>query len=236
VNDWANLIIHFEKFLERPVKENYDKALRPYAIYLLCFAYFMQANKTIDVELAKKITSLHESAKAWIRPDESWDVYAKRKFKEYEIKKNFDKFDELFVRCDGLRDGQQWDQCLNILETEFTDLLADPKNLENRDYFAVYYYLKGCCQKGKKQYEEAELTLRKTLKEEGNLKNEIWIIPFTWLVLGEMFLDMKKWQESSDCFDKTKNYKDYDFEKILAVRIYGWRQTISKHLPAVKPK
>jgi len=231
VNNWDGFIVHVEKFLERPIKQNYDKSMRPYACYILSFAYYMKANKVIDDQLLKKITTLHENALTWTRPDESYDNYAKRKISDFEKKKTFDRFEELWIRCDSLRDGHQWDQCLSILDTEFTDLLADPENLSKRDYFAAYYYLKGCCQKGKKMYEEAELTLRKSLKEEGKLTTETWLIPFTWLVLGEMFLEMKKWKDSSECFDKTKNYKDYDFEKILTVRIYGWRQTINKNSP-----
>jgi tetratricopeptide (TPR) repeat protein len=144
-------------------------------------------------------------------------------------KGTFDKFDELFNRCDTLREGQQWNECLKILEGELTDLLADPGNLSKRDYFATYYYIKGCCQKGLKLYDEAELTLRKAIKEEGKLAAETWLVPFSWLVLGEMFIEMKKWEDAGQCFDKTKNYKDYDWEKVLAVRIYGWRQTINKN-------
>jgi len=229
LNSWDKVISYFEKFLERPVKENYDKALRPYTCYLVSFAHFMQANGKIDDELKKKITTFHENAKTWFRPDESWDIYAKRKISEFSAKHTFDKFDELFIRCDSLREGQQWDQCLQILENDYTDLLADPDNQTKRDYFAVYYYLKGCCQKGKKQYEEAEITLRKLFKEEGKISTETWLVPFTWLVLGEMFIEMKKWEEASTCFDTTKNYKDYDWEKVLGVRVYIWRQTITKN-------
>jgi tetratricopeptide (TPR) repeat protein len=234
VNNWEKVIVHFEKFLQRPVKENYDKALRPYACYILSFAYFMQSNKTLDDALKTKINTTHENAKSWMRPDESWDKYSLRKIKEYEKKQTFDPFDQLFIRCEALREGHQWDQCLKILESEFTDLLAIPENLSKRDYFAVYYYMKGCCQKGMKCYEEAELTLRKALKEEGGLATEVWIIPFSWLVMGEMFIEMKKWEEASKCFDTTKNYKDYDWEKVLAVRIYAWRQTINKNWKGAK--
>jgi len=229
LNDWDKVIIHYEKFLQRPVKENYDKALRPYTCYILSFAYFTQAGKQINDQLLKKINELHTNAKSWIRPDESFDLYAKRKIKEFSEKKTFDKFEELTIRCEGLREGQQWDRCLDILETEFTDLLAVPDNQSKREYFALYFYIKGACQKGKKLYEEAELTLKKAIKEDGKLTKEKWIIPFSWLVLGEMYLEMKKWDEASECFDKaTKDYKDYDWEKVVAFRIYGWRQTISK--------
>jgi len=202
LNNWDKVIIHYEKFLQRPVKENYDKALRPYTCYILSFAHFILAGKQIDDQLLKKINELHTNAKNWIRPDESYDLYAKRKIKEFSVKKTFDKFDELTIRCEGLREGQQWDRCLEILDSEFTDLLAIPDNLSKRDYFALYFYIKGACQKGKKLYEEAELTLRKAIKEEGKLSKELWIIPFSWLVLGEMYLEMKKWDEASDCFDK----------------------------------
>jgi tetratricopeptide (TPR) repeat protein len=89
VNNWEKVILHFEKFLERPVKESYDKALRPYVCYFLSFAYFMQSNKIIDDQLKKKISTVHENAKNWIRPDESWDLYSKRKIKEYEKKRHF---------------------------------------------------------------------------------------------------------------------------------------------------
>jgi len=88
VNNWEKVIVHFEKFLQRPVKENYDKALRPYACYILSFAYFMQSNKTIDDALKTKINTTHENAKSWVRPDESWDTYSLRKIKEYEKKTN----------------------------------------------------------------------------------------------------------------------------------------------------
>jgi len=235
LNDWENVIVHFEKFLQGPVKEDIDKALRPYASYILGFSYWITSpndpeNKKITIE---KIVKLYISAKEWVRPDESFDKYAKRKMSEFIQKKCFDEFDELFVPAEASREGKQFQKCLEILE-KMSLLLEKPENSTKREYFGIYNYLKGSCLKGVKNYEEGAQTLRKAIAENGKITKETWIVPLSWLVLAEMTMEQKQWTEASSYFDKLKDFKDYDWDKIAAVRIYGSKQTLEKYLKQKK--
>jgi len=91
LNDWEKMIEHFEKYLQGPIKEDSDKTGRPYAAYLVGFAYWISSPKDPESKKAayEKILKLYNTAKDWVRPDESFDKYAKRKMSEFQQKKMF---------------------------------------------------------------------------------------------------------------------------------------------------
>jgi len=231
LNDWEKVIEYFGKFIQGPIKEDADKAFRPYAAYIIGFAHWISGpqdaeNRKITYE---KIVKLYNSAKEWVRPEESFDRYAKRKMTEFLQKKCFDEFDEVFVPAEASREGKQYQKCLEMLE-KMLPILEKPENSTKRDYFAIYNYLKGSCLKGLKNYEECADILKKAIAENGKITKETWIVPLSWLVLAEMTMEQKRWSEASTYFDKMKDFKDYDWEKIAAVRVYGCRQTLEKYL------
>jgi len=115
-------------------------------------------------------------------------------------------------------------------------IIKKPENATKREYFATYFYLKGSCLKGLKNYEEGTETLKKAIAEDGKITKETWIVPLSWLVLAEMKMEQKLWPEASTYLEKMKDYKDYDWEKIAAVRIYGSKQTLDKHYQQKKKR
>jgi len=52
----------------------------------------------------------------------------------------------------ALHEGLHFEKCENLLLQHFLPLLEDPKNIEKRDFFGIYYYLMGSCLKGKKKF------------------------------------------------------------------------------------
>jgi len=138
----------------------------------------------------------------------------------------------MYICTDALREGKQFDKCLDNLE-KMMSVLQKPENATKRDYFAVYYYIKGGCLRGLQKYDEAEEALKQSIAENGKIIRETWIVPMSWVVLGEMAMEQKQWTSASAHFDKVKNFKDYDWENLAAFRVYGNRQTLSKLL---KPK
>jgi len=54
------------------------------------------------------------------------------------------------------------------------------------------------------------------------------------LVLADKAMEQKKWAEAEKYLDKLKEYKDYDWERMGAVRAYGHRQTLLKYIPKKK--
>jgi len=235
LNDWESVIVHVEKFLARPVKESIDKSMRPYAAYVIGFSYWMVTPKdSVNLKTVNdKILNLYNSAKDWVRPDESYDKYAKRKMTEFSQKKEFDTFDELFISADAHREGKQFEKCEEKLQ-QLYQYIEKPEFSTKRDYFAGYFYLKGSCLLGLKKYEEAEAFLKRSIAEDGKIAKETWLVPFAWMVLADMAMELKKWAEAEKYLDKLKDFKDYDWERIVAIRAYGHRQTLIKYLPKKK--
>jgi len=124
-NEWDGVLVNFERFLERPIKEESDKAYRSYAAYILGFAYWILQGD--NPETTTKILSLYTQAKIWVRSDEAYDKYAKRKMSEFLEKKKFDPLDQIALSSEALNEGLHFEKCEKILNEEFLPLLEDPK-------------------------------------------------------------------------------------------------------------
>jgi len=71
--------------------------------------------------------------------------------------------------------------------------------------------------------------LLKAIEENGKIVKETYVVPMGWLVLGEVAMELKKWEEAVKCLDMTKKFKDYDWENLVAIRVFGNRQTIGMY-------
>uniref|UniRef100_A0A6B2L2F1 Uncharacterized protein n=1 Tax=Arcella intermedia TaxID=1963864 RepID=A0A6B2L2F1_9EUKA len=232
LNDWDHAIPLFEKYLERPVKEERDKAQKPYASYLLGLCYWMSdPSPATNTALLNKITKLYIKAKDWYRPDESYDIYTQKKTEKFLALKQFEAFDVLFVQADALKDGKQWDRALGVVELMKQAVQkAGPEVWWHREGSAVCWYLEGCCLRGLKRPGEACEAFRKAIAEKGKIQRETWVLPFSWLNVGEIAIEEKQWKEASEAFGKIKEFEKYDWEKIVAFRLYGNQQTLDKYL------
>jgi len=225
-NDWNNAAIYYEKFLNVPVelsKKNY----RPTASFNLGFCYWMVdgANNT------EKIISTFKRAKEWVRDEESWDVIALRKMEDFIKRKTFDPWDQVYESANALVEGKQWKFAQEVVEKLVP---LQEAQQDRKDFFAFYNYVKGRCALGQKDYEGAESHFKKTLTEDGKLKFQAWLVPYTLFYLGDLAMDRKDWQTALNYFDQTKKYKDFDWDKMLSIMVYVRKQSLIPHIPNIQ--
>lgn len=59
------------------------------------------------------------------------------------------------------------------------------------------------------------------------------VVPYSYVTLGEMSLEQKEFKQAAFYFTKAKSYKVYDWEKILAFRIYSDEFRLDRRTKAV---
>jgi len=226
-NDFAAAIPYFEKFLATPIeisKKNY----RPTVAFNLGLCYWMVTQNTGNQDLVAKIASLYSKAiKEWIRDDESYDLIAKRKMEAFLSKKKFSDEEIIVERLNALIEGKQWDQAREVVEQLVPFQTA---NSGRRELFALYFYVLGRCDHGKKDYDSARDNLQKAIAEDGKISQYTWIVPFALFAMGQLAIDQKQWKESLGFFDRVSKYKEYDWERLLVTLIYVNKQTVEPHL------
>jgi len=174
-----------------------------------------------------EIEALYNKAKEWVRPEQSYDKFAQRKMDQFLLEKQFAVFDEVVIATGALNEGRLFKQSLHLVET-LIPLLKDPAVKSNRDYFALYYYLKAEALRGLKHYDRAKQMYERVVAEEGHLKSETYVIPYSWTGLAEIAIEEKEWLLSEQHFNKAKTYSNYDWAQLLSFRIYGKLQLLER--------
>lgn len=110
----------------------------------------------------------------------------------------------------------------------FIPLLKEPKYLANRDFFGLYYFLKGEALKGLKKFDRAKQMFERVTAEDGHIVRETYLVPYSWVCLGEIALAEQDWTTAEQHFTKAKTYSDYDWAQLLSFRIYGDFQKLER--------
>jgi len=146
-------------------------------------------------------------------------------------RRNLKFWDEIAEKCNALQEGKQF-TALNTVVEDFLPLQnAEPAR---RDFFAIFFYYKGKCFLHSKDYENAEAFFQKAIAEDGKLKSYTWVVPFSLFALGELRMEKKEWKGAAEFFDKTKDFKGFDWERFLSVLVYANKQTLLRYLPDLK--
>jgi len=216
-NNWEQASKHFEIFLTQDVSST-GKRFRPYTSYQLGFCYWKLGRKD-------EIVPLYTKAKDWIRPEQSYDKFAQRKFDKFIQEKQYSPFDEVIIATGAMNEGRLYKQALILVETVIP-LLKEPSMKSNRDNFGLYYFLKAEALKGLKHYDRAKQLYERVIAEEGHLTIETFLVPYSWTGLGEIALEEKDWSLSQQHFNKAKTYSNYDWAQLLSFRIYSKMQLL----------
>jgi len=210
-NSSENLIV----FIERAV----PKRFKPYSAYQLGFCYWMLGEK-------EKIPDIYHRVDEWTREHQSYDEFAKKKITYFLENNCFSKFDEIFIPASALLEGRLYKQALRKVE-ELIPLLKEEKN--NRDYYALYYFLKGSIMKGLKKNDRAHDMLLKAVEQEAVVSpNALYAIPYSYVEFAEMELEKNQLDEATAYLNKAKSFKKYDWERLVNVRISSLLQKIDK--------
>jgi len=156
---------------------------------------------------------------SWIRPDQTYDNYAKRKIlkvlsEEGSGAGTFTPFDDISFCASALVEGKQFKRALKKTE-EMIQLLQDPPSTSSsspstgvasggptkrgpsnqtgsstsRDNFAMFYYLKGASLKGLKTFDRAKQMFERAISEEGRIQHETFVVPYSLIALAEIALE-----------------------------------------------
>jgi tetratricopeptide (TPR) repeat protein len=112
---------------------------------MLGFCYWKTNKKELVAPLYRQIPQ-------WCRENQSYDTFALRKSKRFLELEKFSEFDELYISAYALLEGKQYQAALTTIEKAIP-LLKDNPN--NREWYAQYYFLKGCCLRGLKKDDRA---------------------------------------------------------------------------------
>jgi len=109
----------------------------------------------------------------------------KKKITKFLLDNNsYSNFDEIFIPAMALFEGKLYKRALKKIEELIPILQSDKKN---RDYFVLYYYLKGAVLKGLNKNDRARDMLEKSIDQEGTCSKEsFYAIPYSYCELAEL--------------------------------------------------
>jgi tetratricopeptide (TPR) repeat protein len=140
--------VHSAEYLQQFIDQDASvsgKRFRPYAAFMLGFDYWM-------LDMRDKVPPLYAQIKSWVRDNQSFDRYALRRAENFLKTGKFTKFEELFIGAAALHEGKNYSASLKTIEQVIPLLKEEPNN---RDQYALYYWLKGSCLRGLKKLDRA---------------------------------------------------------------------------------
>jgi len=107
----------------------------------------------------------------------------------------------------------------------------------NRDYYSLYYYLKGAILKGLQKNDRARDMLQKCVDQEGCCTQESsYAIPYSYCELAELEIDCNNLDNAEALLKKAKSFKKYEWERLVSVRISSLSQKIDKRRKDLRNK
>ena len=184
--------------------------------------------------LGKAEDSLQVFAKVekWTRKHYTFDLFAKRKSKEYLEKKKLTEIDKKLIIAylevkghrfyDAEKTLKQLEEMLTPAgEKKFTKNFVNDKcnHLVTADNVAYYNFVLGRNQRYLCQEEKAKEAFTHVFELEPLIKEEIFVVPHSLVEYAELLLEDGEWKEAKKMLHKAKNnYSKYDFDKPLTRR------------------
>eukprot|EP01127_Copromyxa_protea_P016346 TRINITY_DN4833_c0_g1_i2.p1 TRINITY_DN4833_c0_g1~~TRINITY_DN4833_c0_g1_i2.p1 ORF type:complete len:421 (-),score=76.08 TRINITY_DN4833_c0_g1_i2:26-1288(-) len=224
-DDWESSKNHFQLFIDTPI-EIANKNFRPWAAYLLGLSYWITQPDSRQTIANDKIAPLYRKAiKEWIREEEGFDIFARRKMKNFLKSDSFSPLEEVTAILGLLVEGKQSEKARPHLD-KLRNLLEETE--AERDYHAIWAFYTGECLKIEKDLVKAVEILQRALEEDGKVKQETWVIPAALLSLADIAATEKDWTKAKEYMKKLKKYSKYDWEKIIAFQVFALKQTIKE--------
>jgi len=156
----------------------------------------------------------------------------KKKITKFLETNSFTKFDTIFISAMALFEGKLFKKSLKKIE-EMIPILKVEK--DNRDYYLLYYYLKGAILRGLKKNDRARDMLEKAISQEGNCSvDALYAIPYAYCELAELVIDELNYDQAEAYLKKAKTFKKYDWERLVVVRISSLTQKVQKRKKDLK--
>eukprot|EP00008_Paramoeba_atlantica_P006659 CAMPEP_0201480558 /NCGR_PEP_ID=MMETSP0151_2-20130828/5024_1 /ASSEMBLY_ACC=CAM_ASM_000257 /TAXON_ID=200890 /ORGANISM="Paramoeba atlantica, Strain 621/1 / CCAP 1560/9" /LENGTH=397 /DNA_ID=CAMNT_0047862457 /DNA_START=589 /DNA_END=1782 /DNA_ORIENTATION=- len=214
VGDWESCFENVSIYMEKSEM----KAYKAYGCYMLGVCSFMRGKPESEITPHMKKVSL------FARENLAYDRYALRRANQYLKRKGFHPFDREWLAAFNLLEAQNFEPCNKHLDRA-RDILNEPKNYPSRsmrtEHQALYLYVRGSVQKRMENFEEAEVTLNKCLALKNQIKEETFVIAFSYILLAEMRVENNppNLKEATNLVTKAKGMSDFDFDNILSHRI-----------------
>uniref|UniRef100_A0A6B2L1T5 Tetratricopeptide repeat protein 39B n=1 Tax=Arcella intermedia TaxID=1963864 RepID=A0A6B2L1T5_9EUKA len=218
-NDWEEASKYFKNFLDQDATST-GKRFRPYASYLLGFCYWKLNTKDI-------IPALYKEALTWVREEQSYDIYAKRKIQQFLEQNKFSEFDELAIPIMALLEGKQYETANKHLK-ELLPIVMNNKT--NGDLLGTYFFMKAGISNGLKICEKAKKLFMKVIKLEKEIFQETYLVPYSWLYLGEIEMEQENWENAKNYFSKAKGYTNYDWAQLISFRLFSNSQKLETRM------
>jgi len=161
--------------------------------------------------------------------------FRKKKIAKFlENNNSFSNFDEILIPAMALFEGKLFKKALKKIE-KLIPILKEEKS--NRDYYALYYYLKGAILRGLQKNDRARDMLQKCVDQEGVCTQEgSYAIPYSYCELAELEIDENNLENGEALLKKAKSFKKYDWERLVTIRISSLTQKIDKRKKDLKNK
>lgn len=208
LNQWPACIDELSAFLARTS----GRVFRPYAAFRLGVALHFG-------ERHDEIAPLFKRALAWVRPNESFDEFARVRM-ERVLEAGGGRFaplDALLDAADGLHEAHHDKEALRLLDAQVVPLL---RHSSERDAYCRFYHLKGACLRRVAQPERAEKFLRSALAErQRTVQQPHYAVPYSLCELGELFAEQGREDEARQAWTEAQAHSGFLWAKLLANRV-----------------
>jgi len=124
-----------------------------------------------------------------------------------------------------LHEGKFEKRALKKVE-ELIPVLKEDSN--NRDNYALYYFLKGSILKGLGKTERAEEMLKRALQNPQQLTDGLYAVPYSLCELAEIEIEKSEFLPAEQHLAKAKAFKSYDWERLVNVKISTLGQKVAE--------
>lgn len=81
-------------------------------------------------------------------------------------------------------------------------------------------------------FDRAKQMFERVTAEDGKIVRETYLVPYSWVSLGEIALAEKEWAVAEQHFTKAKTFTEYDWAQLLSFRIFGNLQKLERRKAA----
>jgi hypothetical protein len=225
--NWSEAAPLLKRFVENTTNRQYRVA----SLWKLGLCYWMmgvEGRVEIVSGYCEKVIEMADGRFAYER-------YAARISKRFLAQKKYTKFEELWFHAWSYNQARRFQDSNAILQ-QAVDLVKSQSSLGPQatelpqamvECVSLCLYLKMSNQNGLERMDDATEALQKLLKVQNEVVDELWVVPYAYVEMGELCLKLaakghdvdNMTKKASVCFERASSFADYDFDRPLSFRI-----------------
>ncbi|KYQ90267.1 hypothetical protein DLAC_08870 [Tieghemostelium lacteum] len=193
-----------EEYLGRFLKETTSSGFKAFIAYQMACCQELQNNTALSQETFKTIGPI-------VRKGFDFDEFSGRKASKYLKKGQISAFERSYLMASCLNEAHQFEESIKILVEALSASGLSNDDLATGDYLLGSNYQ----QMGKK--DEAKKHYQQALTKEKQLTSEYFVIPYSYVGLGEIAILEEKKSDAKNFIKQAKGYSKnaYDFPSVL---------------------